>query len=114
MQCEAREFCIFVIINLNLNKMETLKQIEKEVKKIGKGYSTNFNYGGKNMHFINGANTICFSLNEPKVKFHTVGGSRFFDNDMLVKKFINSLPAMLLTTDEIKNTYRKILKQIKS
>lgn len=86
--------------------MENLNKIQNEVNKIEKGYTCNFNYKG--MNFINGANTLCFSLVDDKVKFHTIGGSRFFYNDMTVVEFIQMMPSMLLTNAECDDVYMKI------
>lgn len=88
--------------------MKTLNKIQNEVDAIGKGYSCNFNHKGTESHFINGANTLCFSIIEHKVKFHSVGGSRFFYKDMSVDEFIKMMPSMLLTNDECDNIYRQI------
>lgn len=88
--------------------METLNKIQNEVNAIDKGYTCNFNYKGTGMNFINGANTLCFSIVDDKVKFHTVGGSRFFYNDMTVEEFIKMMPSMLLTNDECNDVYRQI------
>lgn len=88
--------------------METLNKIQNEVNAIDKGYTCNFNYKGTGMNFINGANTLCFSIVDDKVKFHTVGGSRFFYNDMTVEEFIKMMPSMLLTKDECNDVYRQI------
>lgn len=88
--------------------METLIKIQNEVNAIDKGYTCNFNHKGTGMHFINGANTLCFSIAGEKVKFHTVGGSRFFYSDMTIEEFIKMMPSMLLTNDECSDVYRKI------
>lgn len=89
-----------------------LNQVAQKVLEIGKGYSINFNYKGENMHFINGDNKICFSLHEDIVNFHTVGGSRFFYNDMTFDNFMKELPGMLLTNEECDLIYRKIANDI--
>lgn len=88
--------------------MENLKTIQNKVNTINKGYTCNFNYKGTGMNFVNGANTLCFTIVNDNVKFHTVGGSRFFYNDITVEEFIKMMPSMLLTIDECNNVYRKI------
>lgn len=92
--------------------MKNLNKIKNEVKAINKGYSCNFNYKGTEINFINGANTLCFTVVDDKVKFHTVGGSRFYYNDMKIQDFIKNLRLMLLTSEECDNVYREIACQI--
>lgn len=88
--------------------MKNLNKIQNKVNAINKGYYCNFNYKGTGVNFINGANTVCFTINDEKVKFHTVGGSRFFYDDMTVEEFIKMMPSMLLTIDECNEVYRQI------
>ncbi len=97
-----------------MNEHEALIKIKKMVKKIGKGYTCNFYYRGTGEHFINGANTVCFSFVDGKIETKSVGGSRFFDwdNKFNIEEFIKSLPDMLLTCDECNQVYRGILNNI--
>lgn len=92
--------------------MEKLELIERKVKEIGKGYTCNFNVhrkNGKTAHFINGANTICFSEEDGLIICHSTGGSRFaYPDPFTLDQFIEELPKMLLTHEEINNIYESI------
>jgi DNA-binding XRE family transcriptional regulator len=92
--------------------METLNKIQNKVNEIAKGYTCDFNYKNTGMHHINGANHLCFSIEGEKIKFHSVGGSRFFYTDMKIDQFIEKLPSMLLTIEEINNQYKAIASKL--
>ena len=95
--------------------MKALEIIENKVKEIGRGYTCNFNrqMNGKTFNFINGANTICFTIEGDKIQCHTVGNSRFvYPSPFTAEEFVNELPKMLLTNEECNEAYEKIARAI--
>jgi len=93
------------LIIKNRLKIKKMEKIIKKIKEITekKGYFFNEHKG---LFHLNGANHICFEIIEDNIKFHTVGGSAFFYQNMNIDEFLNKLPEILLTEDEINKKYR--------
>lgn len=97
----------------NQEQKKFIKSLEKEVEKIGKGYSVGVDECHGYIH-INGANHLSITLGNNTVEYNAVGGSRFcYTKRETFEECLLELKNKLLTVEEINKIYRSIFNSIK-
>lgn len=102
-----------VEVNYDADIIEYLAKVEAKVAEIGKGYTCNFWNRDENMHHINGVNHFCFSVKGDKVHPYSVGGQCIaYTSDFTREQFLDELPNICLTSEEVSAIYNAIWNRI--